>query len=100
MCLDAFCKQCMLNDDANVHIEIGICADAGAEIPRRPRACSFGSATQTEHHMVASDDKNLEVSGNELQERASVVHETWLSAAAFSQQLRGCIGCLGLSYSS
>ena len=47
-----------------------------------------------------SDDKNLEVSGNKLQERASVVLETWASAAAFSQQLRGCIGCLSLSRSS
>ena len=100
MCLDAFCKQCMLNDDVNLDIEIGICAEAGAEILRRPRACSFDSATQTEHHMVASDDNNLEVSGNKLQERASVVLESWASAAAFSQQLRGCIGCVSLSYSS
>ena len=56
--------------------------------------------TQSEHHMVTSDVKNFEVSGNELQERASVVYETWLSAAAFSQQLRVCSGCLSLSYSS
>ena len=100
MCLDAFCKQCVLSDDANVNIEISICADAGAEILMRPRACSFDIARQTECNIVASDDKNLEVSGNKLQERASVVLETWASAAAFSQQLRGCIGCLSLSYSS
>ena len=90
----------MLSDDANVNIEIGICADAGAEILRRPRACSFDSATQTEHHMVTSDDKNLEVSGNKLQERASVDLETWVSVAAISQQLRDCSGCRSLSYSA
>ena len=93
-------QQCILNDDASLNIEIGICAEAGFEILRRPRACSFVCATQSEHHMVTSDVKNLEVSGNELQERAGVVHDIGLSVAVFSQQLNGCIRCLRVSYSS
>ena len=77
-----------------------MCADAGAEVLFRPRACSFDVARESVIGIVASDEKNFEVASNMLQERASVVLDTWVSAAAFSQQLRGCIGCVSLSYSS
>ena len=50
-----------------------MCADAGAEILLRPRACSFDVARQSVFDIVASDDKNFEDAGNMLQERASVV---------------------------